>query len=185
MKKIKITDLLIFIVSAELVGVTSALLSGGFSGMYALMERPPLSPPGWLFPVVWTILYALMGISAFIVYNSDNNPIMRKKGLTAYVVQLVLNFLWSIIFFRFELYTLALIDLILLIVAVGALFYFGIRLNKKGNHTSKQKSQQIPFDDYPKPVCFHKDKGEHHVRKGKEIDPWDRPDIDISKYQRK
>jgi hypothetical protein len=74
---------------------------------------------------------------------------------------------------------------LLLIVAVGALFYFGIRLSKKGNHTSKQKSQQIPFDDCPKPVCFHKDKGEHHVRKGKEIDPWDRPDIDISKYQRK
>ena len=42
------------------------------------------------------------------------------------------------------------------------------------------------LDDCPKPLfCFHKDKAEHHVRKGKEMDPWDRPDIDISKYQRK
>ncbi len=118
MKKKKITDLLIFIVSAELIGALSALLSGGFSGMYQALEKPPLSPPGWLFPVVWTILYALMGISAFLVYSSDNNPAARKKGLTAYIVQLVLNFLWSIIFFRLKFYTAALIDLILLIIAV-------------------------------------------------------------------
>ncbi|MBP3673501.1 MAG: hypothetical protein J6J18_06710 [Oscillospiraceae bacterium] len=45
--------------------------------------------------------------------------------------------------------------------------------------------QSFPLDDCPKPFCFHKDKGEHHVRRGKEIDPWDRPDIDISKYQRR
>lgn len=47
------------------------------------------------------------------------------------------------------------------------------------------KPKQEKFDDCPQPIfCFHKDKGEHHVRRGKEIDPWDRPDIDISKYQR-
>lgn len=48
-----------------------------------------------------------------------------------------------------------------------------------------ESRRQIPMDDCPKPICFHKDKGEHHVRRGKEIDPWDRPDIDISRYQRK
>ena len=48
-----------------------------------------------------------------------------------------------------------------------------------------ESRRQIPMDDCPKPICFHKDKGEHHVRRGKEIDPWDRPDIDISKYQRR
>lgn len=53
--------------------------------------------------------------------------------------------------------------------------------NKKTTYVKKQSS----FDDCPKPLfCFHKDKGEHHVARGKEIDPWDRPDIDISKYQR-
>lgn len=47
------------------------------------------------------------------------------------------------------------------------------------------RSRQEKFDDCPQPLfCFHKDKGEHHVKRGKEIDPWDRPDIDISKYQR-
>ena len=66
-------------------------------------------------------------------------------------------------------------------------------LVKKKNGSGKQRPQKrsvtgqqaFPLDDCPKPVCFHKDKGEHHVRKGKEIDPWDRPDIDISKYQRR
>ena len=74
---------------------------------------------------------------------------------------------------------------VLLIAAVGVLAYIGFRIGKKSRRTPKQKSQQIPFDDCPKPICFHKDKGEHHVRRGKEIDPWDRPDIDISKYQRR
>jgi len=52
--------------------------------------------------------------------------------------------------------------------------------------STRYTTRQDKFDDCPQPLfCFHKDKGEHHVRKGKEIDPWDRPDIDISKYQRK
>ncbi len=54
----------------------------------------------------------------------------------------------------------------------------------RGKKTGRKKVPET-FDDCPKPFCFHKDKGEHHVKKGKEIDPWDRPDIDISKYQRR
>ena len=51
---------------------------------------------------------------------------------------------------------------------------------------SRYTSRQESFDECPQPFfCFHKDKAEHHVRRGKEIDPWDRPDIDISKYQRR
>ena len=72
---------------------------------------------------------------------------------------------------------------LLLIGAVGFIFYLAFRFAKKSGGTSKQ--QKNTFDDCPKPFCFHKDKGEHHVRRGKEIDPWDRPDIDISKYQRR
>ncbi len=53
---------------------------------------------------------------------------------------------------------------------------------KTGNDAQRQPAVR---DDCPKPFCFHKDKGEHHLYKGREADPWDRPDIDISKYQRK
>lgn len=51
--------------------------------------------------------------------------------------------------------------------------------------SSRKKPSRRTEADCPRPLCFHRDRGEHHVRKGKEIDPWDRPDIDISKYQRR
>lgn len=102
MKKHNIVDILIFIISAELVGALSALLSGGFSDFYEKYNQPPLSPPAWLFPVVWTILYAVMGFSAYLIYSSDAKPRGKEKALTIYWIQLAVNFLWSIVFFRFE-----------------------------------------------------------------------------------
>lgn len=65
------TELFIFIVTAELVGVLSALLTGDFSGFFDKNLQSPLMPPAWVFSVVWVILYALMGISAYLVYSSD------------------------------------------------------------------------------------------------------------------
>ena len=73
-----------------------------------------------------------------------------------------------------------------------ALFFFPLfllfrnaRKNNASHANKPRKESTEAFDDCPKPFCFHKDKGEHHLRKGREMDPWDRPDIDISKYQRK
>lgn len=67
----------------------------------------------------------------------------------------------------------------------GLIIYLTVKAVIKQQGTPVQ-SRQEKFDDCPQPLfCFHKDKGEHHVRRGKEIDPWDRPDIDISKYQRR
>ena len=102
MKKFKLTDLLIFVVTAELVGALSALLAGDFTSFYAEVIRPPLSPPAWLFPVVWAILYALMGISAYMIWNNRKNELRRSSALKLYYIQLAVNFSWSIIFFRFR-----------------------------------------------------------------------------------
>lgn len=72
----------------------------------------------------------------------------------------------------------------------GCIFWIAYQAVKKQQNstpasTSRRATRNESFDECPQPVfCFHKDKGEHHVRRGKEIDPWDRPDIDISKYQR-
>ncbi|MBQ8827413.1 MAG: tryptophan-rich sensory protein [Oscillospiraceae bacterium] len=118
MKKINLTDIFIWVISAELVGVLSALLSGGFSDFYDRYIQPPLLPPSWLFPVVWTILYALMGFSAYLVYSSDGSRSEKSKALRAYIIQLALNFSWSIIFFRFEALWLAVIVIIALLAAV-------------------------------------------------------------------
>ncbi|MBQ3161373.1 MAG: tryptophan-rich sensory protein [Oscillospiraceae bacterium] len=102
MKKHNISDMLIYIISAEVIGAVSALLSGGFSDFFDKYQEPPLLPPAWLFPVVWTILYAVMGYSAYLIHNSDADPVQKKNSLTIYWVQLALNFSWSIVFFRFE-----------------------------------------------------------------------------------
>ncbi len=102
MKKIQWTELLIFVIGTELVGALSGLLSGNFSSFYSELVKPPFSPPGIVFPIIWAILYALMGISAYMIYASDAGIMEKRKALTIYAVQLFFNFLWSIVFFRFE-----------------------------------------------------------------------------------
>ena len=95
------------------VGGLSALLSGSMSG-YAALNQPPLSPPGWVFPVVWTILYLLMGYASYRVATSGGPPEQVKRALTLYALQLLLNFLWSPIFFGLELRLAAFVVLLLL-----------------------------------------------------------------------
>lgn len=99
--KIKYTELFIFIVSAELVGALSALITGDFGSFFDRYASPPLMPPSWLFPVVWAVLYALMGISAYLIYFSDGNA-DKKRALWLYAAQLAVNFSWSIVFFKYE-----------------------------------------------------------------------------------
>ena len=120
MKKFKWTDLFIFIVSAELVGAVSALLSNGFTEFYRSLVQSPLSPPAILFPIVWTILYALMGWSAYLIYSEDDAP-DRAKALILYAVQLAVNFSWSIIFFRFQQLGAAAVTAVLLSILVAAM----------------------------------------------------------------
>lgn len=129
MKKFSLTDLLIFIVAAELVGAVSALLSGNFGNFYSEITRPPFSPPALVFPIVWAILYALMGISSYMIFLS-RSPI-RKNALTVYAVQLAVNFSWSIIFFRFRLLNAAAAVAVLLAVLVAVMVYMFIKIKKK------------------------------------------------------
>ena len=114
MKKIKWTELLIFVVGTELVGALSALLAGDFSSFYNGLNQPPLAPPGIVFPIVWTILYALMGVSAYLIYDSEDISGERSEALGIYAAQLFVNFLWSIVFFRFEKTGAAAVVIILL-----------------------------------------------------------------------
>lgn len=118
MHKINFTNLFIFIIGTELVGSLSSLASGDFSSFYIELTHPPLAPPAILFPIVWTILYALMGISAYLIYSSDADPDEKRLSLTLYAAQLAVNFLWSVVFFRFENINAAIAVLLVLIVLV-------------------------------------------------------------------
>ena len=98
------------------VGGLGAVLTMNSMDIYATLNQPALSPPGFLFPIVWTILYTLMGISAAIIYKSDDPE--RTQALKIYAFQLIVNFLWTIIFFNLRQFLFAFIWLVLLDVLV-------------------------------------------------------------------
>ena len=99
----KIKPYVISIAIALGVGGLSALLTMGNMEIYNEIESPPLSPPSILFPIVWTILYVLMGISATVVYTKrEDNFHEARCGLRTYGISLFFNFLWSIVFFNFN-----------------------------------------------------------------------------------
>lgn len=101
------------------VGVLSSLLSGSMA--YSAFNKPSFSPPSYLFPIVWTVLYILMGISSYIIYSSNSPD--KRKALTTYAIQLFFNFFWSILFFGLSQYLLAFVWLILLIVLIVVMIY--------------------------------------------------------------
>ncbi len=107
-----------YIVSAIIalaVGGLSALLTMGNMDIESKFVMPPLSPPPFLFPIVWTVLYILMGIAAALVFvNRDKNPEGAKNALTYYAVSLVFNFFWSILFFNLNAFLASFIWLLIL-----------------------------------------------------------------------
>ena len=102
------------------VGALSALFSRNMA-LYSQINTPPLAPPGILFPIVWTILYILMGISSYLIYESDSE--YKESALKIYALQLFFNFMWSIIFFRFDQYLFAFIWLLILIGLIVKMIY--------------------------------------------------------------
>lgn len=81
------------------LGAFSAWLNRGTMAGYAVMNRPPLSPPAWLFPAVWTQLYLLMGLASYLVTVSPASCSRRRRALSLYLVQLGFNFFWCSLFF--------------------------------------------------------------------------------------
>lgn len=106
------------------VGLVSGLLTMGAMEDFAALNQPPLSPPGWLFPVVWTVLYTLMGVSSWLIRRKDK----QAPSLTVYYVSLVFNFFWSIFFFVCQMWLFALIWLLILwiLILVYTVGYFRI-----------------------------------------------------------
>lgn len=116
--KINIPLLIKCILIPLVVGAVSAFLSSDAMMAFDLLNKPALSPPAWLFPVVWTILYTLMGISSYLVLVSDANREEIQNALKIYALQLVVNFLWPTFFFNFQWYLFAFVWLVLLWVLV-------------------------------------------------------------------
>ncbi len=115
----KIKPYVISILIALAVGGLAAWLTMDSMEIYGQIEQPSLAPPGWLFPVVWGILYVLMGISAALVYtNKTAGQQEKSSALKVYALQLIVNFFWSIIFFNLRNYLFAFFWLVLLWVLI-------------------------------------------------------------------
>ena len=104
------------------IGGLSSLLTMGNMDIYKELNQPALAPPAWLFPVMWTILYVLMGISSTRIYLEASAPTdVKRDALFTYGVQLVFNFFWSIIFFNRKQFLLSFLWIIALWWLISAM----------------------------------------------------------------
>ncbi|WP_418772107.1 TspO/MBR family protein, partial [Neglectibacter timonensis] len=109
---IKLKPLLLSLLISLGTGGLAALFTGNSMEFYQSLKQPPLSPPGWVFPLAWTILYSLMGVAAYLVWMRDSTG--RNGALFFYGLQLIFNFVWPLLFFNARAYLASLIWLLLL-----------------------------------------------------------------------
>ena len=129
--KIKWKKLIICLAIPLGVGALAALLTGGMS-QYKQLRQPPLAPPGWVFPVVWSILYLLMGYASYRILVSNAPRREKNNALKLYGAQLAINFLWPLVFFGLEQYLLAFFVLLLL----WSLIFFTVRAFSRIDETA-------------------------------------------------
>jgi tryptophan-rich sensory protein len=142
----KLKPYIVSVVIALAVGGLSALVTSGSMDVYSKINRPALSPPAILFPIVWTILFTLMGISAAIIWQfREKKPDDVRNSLVVYAVNLVVNFIWSLIFFNMQAYLFAFIWILLLIAVIVAMIVLFRRVSPLAAYL------QIPYLLW---VCF-------------------------------
>ncbi len=119
--------LIIAIVVSNLAGIIGSFFTvPAIPGWYAGLEKPALNPPNWVFGPAWTTLYTLIGIAAFLVWKKGWQKKEVKKALAIFGLQLFLNATWSIVFFGWQSPAWALVNIILLSLAIiwtVAVFY--------------------------------------------------------------
>ena len=115
-KKSKAWVYIISVLIAYAVALLSLLFTKDSMQQYSLLDKPPLAPDSIVFPIVWGILYTLMGISSAIIYLSHSRQ--KKPALTVYAVQLVLTFVWTLLFFKLKLRLASLVLLVVMVILV-------------------------------------------------------------------
>ena len=140
--------LIICVVIPLAVGGLAALLTGGGMDAFEALNQPPLSPPGWLFPVVWTILYILMGVASWLAAASGKPREGIRRALVLYGMQLLFNFLWPVFFFGLSAYLFALIWLAGLWLLVLATLVCFRRLSRTAGHLMLPYLLWVTFAGY-------------------------------------
>ena len=125
----KIYKLIISLLIPQLAGGLGSLFTASSVGeWYLTIEKSPLNPPGWVFGPVWTTLFLLMGYALYLVWTSEGEK--RKQAFGIFAIQIILNVLWSVLFFGLRSPGLALLEIIVLWVAILSNIIFFGRANK-------------------------------------------------------
>ena len=111
----------------SLGSVAGMFSAGAEPAWYAALKSPSFSPPSWVFGPVWTVLYLLMGFSLFLIWNQKATN-ERNLAILAFLLQLILNFLWTFIFFYFKMIGFALVEIILLWFGIGIMLILFYRI---------------------------------------------------------
>lgn len=111
--------LIVAIIIPLAVGGLSALLTPGTKEFYSALQKPPLSPPGILFPFIWTVLYLLIGIASYLIAKRGIEKDYIRDALLFYAASLLFSFIWPLVFFRFKLLFGAFWILLLLWLTAG------------------------------------------------------------------
>ena len=126
----KFIPLIINILIPVLGGFIVGYLNNNTMNTYEMLKKPFFTPPSIVFPIVWTILYILMGIAAYRIFMRNKQGADDKGGYFFYLIQLMINFLWSFIFFTFRLYGISFIVIIILFIFIVITFIKFIKVDK-------------------------------------------------------
>ena len=119
-------------------GISGSATANSINTWYITLNKPFFNPPNYLFGPVWTLLYALMGISLFLILQTPKSD-LRKKSVLIFCIQIFLNFWWSIIFFKYQLLGLALIEIGMIWMSILLMILTFRKLNKTAAYL------QIPY----------------------------------------
>ncbi len=125
---IKLKPLILNILIAVGAGFLSSFLVGNFSELYTNVNTPDFAPPAWIFPVVWTVLYILMGVSAYLIGESKSSS--RNSALLLYYTQLIVNIIWPLLFFLGKFYFFSFIWILILWALVIWMIFKFYKINK-------------------------------------------------------
>lgn len=125
---INFKSLLLSLIISLGVGVLSSVFTKNSMDTYKNLNQPFLAPPGYVFPIVWTILFILMGISSYIIFESES--LEKNKVLTIYVIQLTVNFCWPLLFFNLQMFLFSLFWLVILLGLIILMIIKFYKINK-------------------------------------------------------
>jgi len=127
----QIIKLVVSIVICQLAGFMGSLLTTpSIPTWYASLNKPSFNPPNWVFAPVWTTLFVLMGISAYLVWNQGLQNAPVKRALIMFLVQLALNVFWSFLFFKLQSPTYAFVEITVLWIAIALTIVAFFRISR-------------------------------------------------------